>query len=181
MDAFEFSRPLGHRDVNHYLQNPPNEETWRDYLNEMPFEIRAYLNDVVRATVNAHLTETVSYVTLASKSIASNADVNNVDQTITISLPIAPKNIRLHAFIDAKQFSSDGEWDGTRQMSKYIRGDIGKYAIADTSIGSISDGVANGIGIYIKSVSASQVVLNYNVGGTAPKGTLYLILSANTH
>ena len=53
---FEFTHPLGHRDVNHYLQNPPSEEIWRDYLNEMPFEIRTYLKETVKAYLDDYLT-----------------------------------------------------------------------------------------------------------------------------
>ena len=63
---FEFTHPLGHRDVNHYLQNPPSEEIWRDYLNEMPFEIRTYLKETVKAYLDDYLThkaENASYAT----------------------------------------------------------------------------------------------------------------------
>lgn len=60
---FEFTHPLGHRDVNHYLQNPPSEEIWRDYLNEMPFEIRTYLKETVKAYLDDYLTHKADNVT----------------------------------------------------------------------------------------------------------------------
>jgi hypothetical protein len=71
---FEFTHPLGHRDVNHYLQNPPSEEIWRDYLNEMPFEIRTYLKETVKAYLDDYLTHKAESASKHIKESGSNAN-----------------------------------------------------------------------------------------------------------
>lgn len=115
--AFQFTYPLGHRDVNHYVQNPPNEETWRDFINEMPFELRDYIN---------------KYLNLVDDTGVANAYVVTFNP-VPIAYPLMIQFKAAHANTGASTINPNGL--GAKSIKKNVSIDL---AAGDIPAGGVA-------------------------------------------
>lgn len=134
----------------------------------------------------AHKADTVNYVTLASRSL--NTDGTGAGtQTISISLPIAPKKIRIDAAIADKNFASWGEYGLNSQGCIFRYGAAGTTS-ADGKMGNYSgniinfdDGGADRWSAVVSAVSTTSITLTWTKAGNGFTGTAYLRITAETH
>ncbi len=129
----QFSVPLGHRDVNHYQQNPPSEEVWRDYLNEMPFELRDYIN---------------KYLNLVDGTGAANAYVVTLNPTPT-AYPLMIQFKAANANTGASTINPNGL--GAKPIKKNVSVDL---AAGDIPTGGIACVVWDGTNYQLINVAS---------------------------
>ncbi len=154
---FEFTHPLGHRDVNHYLQNPPSEEIWRDYLNEMPFEIRTYLKETVKAYLDDYLTHKAENVHIGKNAACAvfNASVQSIPDTTLTPLVFT-----------AELFDTDAMFDVSTDNSKLICKTAGTYLIKGQVLFS-----PNVTGIRVLNLSQNGESISQMSIAATPSGT----------
>jgi hypothetical protein len=135
---------------------------------------------------NTHLAETVSYVTLATRTL--NVDGTGAgNQTIAITLPLAPKKVRIDSSIAFANFASWGEYSSNGQncIIRFGAGGTTTYdgkmgGTINSSLVDLEDSV-NGWKANVQSVSTTQIVITWVKIGAGISGTAYLRITAETH
>lgn len=142
----QFTYPLGHRDVNHYVQNPPNEETWRDFLNEMPFELRDYIN---------------KYLNLIDDTGAANAYVVTLNP-IPTAYPLMIQMKAAHANTGASTINPNGL--GAKAIKKNVASDL---SADDIPAGGIAYLVYDGVFYQLVNPSTQKSLADHMADLTA--------------
>lgn len=163
--------------------------------NEIPYDeidtIKTKI-DKTDAAHAAHSAESVTYQTKVDKAIATLADINNVDQTIAITLPLAPKNIRFMTSLLSGstdlEMASFGEYAQNTQSVQFAYLNGASKQVWSSKPYIITD-LYNSVSAYeikavVKSVSATAIVITWSYTGTPPSGagvTLKMVVTAMTH
>jgi hypothetical protein len=161
------------------------QANWNDIASQLNGLYRPLLNSAV-SEVNTHTSEVISY-TLTTSRVLSTSTGTGV-QSLPITLPIAPKTIRINCFVDTKNFGSWGVYCANSQncIVKYgaatTTGYDGKMGITvDNKIIALSDGVTDSHYASVTTSTSSSITLAWDTTGSGINGTAYLQIIAETH